>query len=212
MYLRYYRERRDVASVMRRLYDRGLTTASGGNVSLRAGNRFIITPSGTDKGLIRPGQVAVITMEGENLTPGLNPSMETLMHLEIYRARPDIRAVVHAHPVFTSSFAATGRTINCSLIGEARAVLQTPVVTGYELMGTPELARQAAGAAGEGNSIILKNHGAICLGNTILQAFDRMEVLETAARMTVITGFLGDVQALSREDIAAIDRLFGFSS
>jgi len=194
---------------MRRVYQRGLTTASGGNVSSREGNLIFITPSGTDKGSILPRQVAVITIDGKNLTPALKPSMETGMHLSIYRVRPDVNAVVHAHPVFSSAFCATQREINCRLIGESRAVLGKPAIAGYALMGTQELAANAALAAGESNVILLKNHGVVCLGKTLLQAFDRMEVLEAAARMTFITNLTGDTCEMGDADLADIDRLFG---
>ena len=131
------------------------------------------------------------------------------MHLEIYRSRPDVKAVVHAHPCFSSSFCATGRSINCCLIGESRAVLGQPVVSPYALMGTPDLARHVSQAALKSNVILLKNHGVVCLGNTLLQAFDRMEVLESAARMTVITGLLGEISEIPDIDLQEIDRLFG---
>src|SRR5512145_874382 len=84
--------RKDVACFMRRLYDRGLTTASGGNISFRVEQGFFITPSALDKGLIKPKQIGMINLKGKNLTPDLMPSMESEMHLAIYQKRADVQA------------------------------------------------------------------------------------------------------------------------
>lgn len=215
--------RRDVARFMRRLYKRGLTTASGGNISVRLREGIFITPSGSDKGLIRGKQVGMLTFDGKNMTPHLKPSIESAMHLAIYRERKDVHAIVHAHPPIATSFTATQKEINCTLIAEARAVLGTPAMAPYALMGTPALATAVAMAAGSGtyqhlpsglqpevvppNVIFLENHGIVCLGKDLLTAFDRLEVLEAAARMTLITGILGGGSPLSREQLAEIDNL-----
>lgn len=202
-------ERRLVARFMQRLYYRGLTTASGGNISMKMSEtRILITPSGIDKGDIKARQIAEISQEGRNLTPWLKPSMETTMHLEIYNARPDIRAIVHAHPVFASAYTATGKSLNCKLIAEARAILGEPIFAPYALMGTPQLANILSELAAKGGNVFLmENHGVICLGSDLLQAFDRIEVLEAAARMNFITEIIGNRRELSDERLAEIDQL-----
>lgn len=215
--------RKDVACFMRRLYDRGLTTASGGNISYRVEQGFFITPSALDKGLIKSKQVGMITFKGKNLTPDLKPSMESEMHLAIYQKRADVQAIVHAHPPVASSFTAMKKEINCSLIAEARAILGTPVIAPYALMGTMELAGAVADAANQKtgknddrekssvfpNVILLENHGIVCLGKDLLSAFDRMEVLEAAAKMTLITSLMGSASPLNNEQLNQIDHLMG---
>jgi L-fuculose-phosphate aldolase len=217
--------RKDVACFMRRLYDRGLTTASGGNISYRVEQGFFITPSALDKGLIKPKQIGMITFKGKNLTPDLKPSMESEMHLAIYQKRADVQAILHAHPPVASSFTAMKREINCALIAEARAILGTPVIAPYALMGTKELAGAVADAAVTNlktdensdrvkspvfpNVILLENHGIVCLGKDLLSAFDRMEVLEAAARMSVITSLMGSASPLNSEQLNQIDHLMG---
>jgi L-fuculose-phosphate aldolase len=203
--------RKDIARFMRRLYDRGLTTASGGNISVTTGQGILITPSALDKGLMKARQIAIISMEGQNFTPELKPSMETAMHLAIYKKRPDIKAIVHAHPPIATCFTAMHKEINCCLIAEARAVLGNPVRAPYALMGTKDLADSVANAAVSGkdhqypNIILLDNHGIVCLGNDLLSAFDRMEVLEAAARMTMISALMGAPKPLTDEQLKAID-------
>jgi len=201
--------RRLVAYYMRRLYKRGLTTASGGNVSARLKDYILITPSALDKGSIRPKQIGMISLKGKNLTPSLKPSIESNMHLEIYRKRDDVKAIVHAHPPIATSFTATSRAINCCLIAEARAIIGTPIMAPYELMGTERLAQAVVDVASDAgtNVILLENHGIVCLGKDLLTAFDRMEVFEAAARMTLITGLLGDEKPLDEDRLKEIDRL-----
>ena len=200
---------RQVAYYMRRLYKRGLTTTSGGNVSMRIKEGILITPSALDKGSIKGKMIGLVSFGGENLTPDLKPSIESNMHLEIYRNRPDVHAIVHAHPPFATCFTATSTTINCSLIAEARAIIGIPVMAPYALMGTGKLAESVVSVATrkDVNVILLENHGIVCLGKDLLTAFDRMEVFEAAAKMTLITHLLGNEKPLSEERLNEIDRL-----
>lgn len=203
----------DVACFMQRLYQRGLTTASGGNISVLHENLIYITPSAVDKGSLRGNQVGIMDREGNNLTPHLKPSIESRMHLAIYSRRNDIQAIVHSHPPLASSFTAMDNQIDCTLIAEARAVLGTPVTAAYALMGTDNLAETVAEAASQiekPHVILMKNHGIVCLGRTLLAAFDRTEVLECAARMTIVTRLMGGVRGLTTKQLKEIDNSFSF--
>lgn len=202
-------EREQVASVMRRLYRRGLTTCSGGNVSLRCGDVVLITPSGTDKGEITAGQIGAVTISGENLAPGLRLSIETEMHLEVCRNRPDVKGIVHAHPVTASAFAAMDAEIDTRLTAETWHVLGVPVRAPYALMGTKELAQIAGQAARQGNAVIMENHGVLTMGETLFRAFDRMELLEAAARMTWIAETMGCSRPLTEARIREIEEVYG---
>ncbi len=206
----YGRERKDAAAAMRRLYYQNLTTCSGGNISLRVDkNRFIITPSGLDKALITARNVAVMVFSGENLTPKLKPSIETSMHEIILSSRADINAVVHAHPKHATFFtAAQSHHIRTDLIAEARYLLGEPAFAAYELMGTTALGNSAAAALAQGAvAVLLENHGIITVGKTLLQAFDRMEVLESAAEMTLMAAQIGDISPLGPSRLKEIDEM-----
>jgi L-fuculose-phosphate aldolase len=123
----FKKERKEVARFMRRLYRQGLTTTSGGNISLRAGeDKIIITPSATDKGEMRWREVGIMTIDGENLTPDLKPSIEHRMHLAIYKKKERILAIVHAHPVYASAYTAMNCMIDTSLTAEAKAICGDP--------------------------------------------------------------------------------------
>nr|WP_319473276.1 class II aldolase/adducin family protein [uncultured Sphaerochaeta sp.] len=201
---KYEKYRRQVASFMTRLYDRQLTTASGGNISMRISkDLFCITPSALDKGLLTPDDIAVVTLDGKNLTPNLPLSIETEMHRLILVARPDIQAIVHAHPTYVSAFTAITKdgksAINTHLIAESYYILEDPAYVEYRLMGTVDLAEQVAASSFDHDVLLLENHGAVALGRTMLEAFDKMELLERAAQMTVITKQMGGGEYEVRE-------------
>jgi len=202
------KERERVAYFMRRLYEQKLTTTSGGNVSLRVGNKVLLTPSQTDKAKMMSELIGTISLEGKSISSRFKSSMESKMHLAIYNKRPDVKAIVHAHPVFATSFAIAGKDIKTNLAGEAHAVLGRPVKAKYALMGTQELADVVAEASLKGNVVLMENHGVITIGNNLLEAYDRMEVLEASAKMTFLTGLLGGGNELSEEELKSIDNLF----
>jgi len=205
-------ERAAVAAFMRRIYRTGLTSSTGGNVSCRAsGGRIAITPAGIDKARIRPPDVAVMDLSGTLLTPGVQASSESVMHLAIYRRYPSVGAVIHAHPVTASAFACSTTPIRVDLTCETYALLDPPVLAPYALSGTDELARIVADAAGKSCCVLLQNHAVLTVGADLLEAFRRLELLEEAARLTLITRQLEGVRALNPEEKAALDRLVGRS-
>jgi L-fuculose-phosphate aldolase len=207
--LKYKKERKDVARFMRRLYRHGLTTTSGGNISLRISDDvFVITPSATDKGRMKWDEVGIMTILGKNLTPDLKPSIEYALHLNIYKKNRDISAIVHAHPVFATSFTAMKCTIDTNLIAEARAICGEPRFVPYALMGSAELADIVAENAMNSDILLLENHGILTTGSSLLQAFDKLEVLENAAKMTLIVEMTGKKKGLSISRIREIEKLF----
>jgi L-fuculose-phosphate aldolase len=206
---KFKKERKEVARFMRRLYKQGLTTTSGGNLSLRLSDDVIlITPSATDKGRMKWKEVGIVNIFGENLTPHLKPSMETGMHIAIYKKRDDIHAIVHAHPVFASLFTAVKARINTNLTAEAKAILGDPVFVKYAIMGSPALAELASEHILKSDILLLENHGILTIGTNLLQAFDRAEVLESAAKMTLMTQMTGKRRPLDKVRINELEKLF----
>jgi L-fuculose-phosphate aldolase len=205
----YKKQRKEVARFMRRLYRLGLTTTSGGNISLKVNDdAILITPSATDKGRMRWKEVGIMSILGENLTPDLKPSIEYELHLSIYKKNSEVSAIVHAHPVFASSFTAMKCTINTNLTAEARAICGEPRFVPYALMGSSELAEVTAENAVEADVLLLENHGILTTGKTLLSAFDKLEVLENAAKMTLIVDLTGKKRALNPSRIRELERLF----
>ncbi len=208
----YAKAREDVAYFMRRLYRQGLTTTSGGNISCRLpGDLMAITASKCDKGEQLPSEVGVVPLvDGHQLTEGLTLSIETHLHAAIYCARPDVHAIVHAHPVTATAYCTLPQDINTHLTAEAYTLLGDPVRIPYALMGTPELARRVAECLRPPAVCgLMENHGVIAVGSTLLAAFDRLELLEVAARQTALVTLLGHHHDLSSEWLPPLDRLGG---
>jgi L-fuculose-phosphate aldolase len=206
---KYKSERKEVAHFMRRLYKHGLTTTSGGNISLRLSDELIlITPSATDKGRMKWKEVGIVNIFGDNLTPHLRPSIETAMHLSIYKKKKEVRAIVHAHPVFASLFTAIKAKINTRLTAEAKAILGDPLFVRYAVMGSAALAEAAAENILKSDILLLENHGILTTGSNLLQAFDKIEVLENAAKMTLLTEMTGRKRPLDKARILELEKLF----
>jgi L-fuculose-phosphate aldolase len=130
------------------------------------------------------------------------------MHLAIYKRKPEIKAIVHAHPVCASSFTAMKAEIETNLTAEACAILGNPVVVPYALMGTTDLANAAADYIEKSDILLLENHGVLTTGINLLQAFDKTEVLENAARMTLIVNLMKKKSPLTKARTFEIERLF----
>jgi L-fuculose-phosphate aldolase len=206
---KYKEERKEVARFMRRLYRQGLTTTSGGNISRKINDDIIlITPSATDKGRMRWNEVGIMSITGENLTSWLKPSIESEMHLSIYRKKKDVSVIVHAHPLFASAYTAMKCRINTDLTAEARAICGEPCFVPYALMGSKELASLASENIAKADILLLENHGILTTGSSLLQAFDKLEVLENAAKMTMIVEMTGKKKPLSRSKIEELEKLF----
>lgn len=206
--------KKEIASFMRRLYRQFLTTTSGGNISaVYDENTIFLTASATDKAVISANEIIAIDMNGNPLpdNPSLPVSIENRMHLEIYKVRPDVKAIVHAHPVYASALSASKIKIRDDLIAETRAVLGEIAYAEYSLMGSQGLAEIVASVAKSSNCIVMRNHGIIAIGKNLLQAFDRIEVLEAAAKMTILhEGVLKNTtNPLNSKDLLELDKMMG---
>ncbi len=203
--------RTQVAYFMRRLYRQGLTTTSGGNISMRCGGDLVaITASQLDKAELTEAGVGIVRLNGDLLTRGLKLSIETGMHLAIYRECPEIHAIVHAHPMTASAFCASGKVIDTRLTAESYALLgaKIPMVP-YALMGTERLAALTARHIRQAPCVLLRNHGVVATAPTLLAAFDRLELVENAARLTLTLSQLGAPRRLTPAQQAELDRFAG---
>jgi L-fuculose-phosphate aldolase len=204
--LDFYNERKSVADYMRRLYDRHLTTASGGNISLRLNDElFCITPSALDKGNLTPDLIAIVSFEGKNLTPHLPLSIGTEMHRKCLLARPDRNAIVHAHPVYACAYStAQPCKLNTRLTAEAYYIIGDITNVPYKLMGTTDLADIVSTYMKDREVMLMENHGAIATGVDLLRAFDCMELLERAAQMSYLVDSIQNSHELTEERIKPI--------
>jgi L-fuculose-phosphate aldolase len=189
----------EVAATMRRIYRRGLTTASGGNVSVRDTSRAMwITPAGLDKGEVDPDDVVCVEPDGSSVGSH-QPSSEMPLHAHIYQARVDVGAVVHAHPVALVAFSVCHRAPDLSVLPDALRKCGEAVSVAYESAGT-DRSGLAAGAAFEkgSNCVILENHGAVVVASHCREAFARLECLEFAAQSLAKAAMLGHLHKPGR--------------
>jgi L-fuculose-phosphate aldolase len=151
--------------------------------------------------------IVLLDLEGNPLEKGKKPSSEILMHLEIYRRRSEIKAVVHAHPPIATGFAAAGIQLDKSILPEVILTLGSVILTPYGTTGTDELAKIAGEGIKNHNGLLLQNHGAVTVGTDLWQAYYRMETLEHFARITLVTKILGRQSILSEEEISKLSSL-----
>lgn len=203
------RERAAIVEIGRQLYEKGLVTGTQGNISVRVQDGHLVTASGVSKGSLTPDQLIFIDHEGHPPSGGPPVSSEDLMHLAIYRRRPDVRAVVHAHPPAATAFAVAHVSLDPWILAEAVVLLGTVPLTRYAMPGTAELANIVAEGLGKGSAALLANHGAITVGETLTLAHHRMETLEHVARVAVMARLLGGARELSSFEV---DRLLGSTS
>lgn len=196
-------EREAVARLGRELLERGLTRGTGGNVSVRAGERVAISPSGVPYGDVTPERVAVVDGAGE-VVAGENPSSELPLHLAVYDAREDAGAVVHTHSPYAATFASLDRPIPVSHYLLAYAGGEVPVA-GYAPPGSEELGELAAAALGQDrDACLLRNHGVVAVGEDGLTALETAEMVEFCARIHYQAQSIGDPVVLDDEAVAGL--------
>jgi len=201
--------RRQIVDAGKRLHDRFFVASNDGNISARLSeNEVLITPTGVNKGDMTAECVLKIDMNGQVLAGSLRPSSETKMHLAVYRARPDVRAIVHAHPPAATGFAACRIRLDQDVIlPEVIFGLQKIGLADYATPTTEELPRAVEREIAGCDAVLLANHGALTVGEEVMQAYYRMEVLEQYARVRLVTHILGGHRALDEAQIAAVRRL-----
>lgn len=206
-------ERMALVEVCRQMYARGYIVASDGNVSMRLAQGWILaTPTAARKGHLEPMDLVLTDAEGTPL-PGEygRPSLELAMHVSIYALRPDVRAIVHAHPPCAVAHTIAGVSMAEPLVPEVYCQLGEIVTVPYTTPTTSEVSEAVASKLGAHNALILARHGTVTLGATLDQAYDRLEVLEHAAKMSLFARLLAGegrgVQGLSVEQLDALSRL-----
>ena len=200
--------RQHVVDICRRLYDKGLIAAGDGNVSMKLdAERVLVTPSGFHKGFIRPDDLIITDLHGRRLKGQHNPSSEFLMHEQCYLERPDISAVVHAHPPYVVALALAGVTLSQCVLSETCLLLGPILTAPYSTPTTDEVPRVLKPYLRQANAIVLDRHGAITVGRTLDEAWHRMEAIEHAAKITQAARALGPVAPLPPAEVTKLQDL-----
>lgn len=193
-------KRRELTDFCSLLYERRLTFSAGGNVSVRDGEMILITPSGRNKGLLRPEDMVAVDMDGRPLEGG-KPSIELGFHLAIYRSRPEVGAVVHCHPLHSTALAVRGEPLRCGLTPEGVLLLGDVPLVPYATPGSEELVRLVSSYALDHDAIIMEKHGALTVGDDLEQAYNRMEELEFQAQLQFLAGDAEEISDAERRRI-----------
>jgi L-fuculose-phosphate aldolase len=191
------------------LYERGLIVAGDGNLSARLeGGAILATPSGACKGMLAPEELVVVDLGGRPLRAGQRPvSSEFRLHAGIYRDRPDVQAVAHAHPPVAVAATLAGVSLAEPLLPEAVIALGAVPTAPYALTGTEEVYAAVAPFAAAHSAILLSHHGAVTLGDTPLQCFYRMEQVEHIAKIMLAAHQFGGARPLPPERYAELEAL-----
>jgi L-fuculose-phosphate aldolase len=195
--------RHEIVKVGQLLYERGLIVATDGNISARLDDgNILITPSGLCKGLMTPDQLIVIDLDGRKVGPGteanqhLKPTSETAMHLEAFKKRPEVMAVVHAHPPYAIALSIAGISLADCMLPEAIVFLGLTPTTPYATPSSEENAQAIREVITGHDALVLQRHGSLTVGSSPLNAFYRTETLEQIARITFMLHQLGGGQSL----------------
>lgn len=189
----YELEKGQMVQVCRLLYNRNLVTACDGNVSFRVSQEHIlITPSGMNKGFVEAADILVVDLEGNGVDGKGKASKEFPLHRVVYELRPEVKAVVHTHPVYATAFAMAGKNIPDSYLIESRMMLGKCGLAEYAPPGTRLLAEKMRPLVGDCNAVLLQNHGAVTYGTSWMDAFNKMEVLESIAKTIIMSRIIGD--------------------
>jgi len=195
-----------MAQCCRQLAERGLIAGQDGNLAVRLGpDRVLVTPAGLIKALLGPADMVEVDLRGRKRRGRRNPTSELDLHLRILTHRPDVDAVVHAHPPVATGFAVAGQDLGAFVLPEL--ILQcgrVPLVP-YGTPGTPELGDRLESHLVGHDAWLLANHGAVTVGATLDVAWIRMESLEHAARIIFAARALGQVNELGRDSALRLE-------
>lgn len=202
--------RREIIRCGALLHTSGFIAATDGNLSVRLDdNRVLVTPTGMSKGMMKTSDLVIVDMEGRKLKGRREVTSEIGMHLLIYRMRPDVNAVVHAHPRTATGFAAAGMALNQPLVCEVVIGLGQIPLAPYGTPGTPELAETLKPLIPDFDAILMANHGVVAYGTDLQSAYMKMETVEHFAQITLVTHLLGKQQPL---DVAHLEKLLAVRS
>lgn len=194
----------EMCEIGRRVYNRGMVAANDGNFSVKLNDdEYLCTPTGVSKGFMTPEYICKVNAKGEVLeaNEGFRPSSEVKMHMRVYQERPDVGAVVHAHPMYATTFAIAGIPLMEPIMPEAVIFLGGVPLAKYGTPSTVEVPDSVAEFLQDYDAVLLENHGALTYSDTLMNAYHRMESVEFYARLMYQAKMLGGPQILSQDRV-----------
>lgn len=203
-----YEIKKQICDIGKRIYNRGMVAANDGNISVKlSDNEFLCTPTGVSKGFMTPEYICKVDAEGKVIqaNPGFKPSSEIKMHMRVYKKRPDVQSVVHAHPSYATAFAIAGIPLTQPIMPEAVIALGCVPIAPYGTPSTEEIPDAVEKYLQHFDAVLLENHGALSYSDSLLNAYHKMESLEFYAELLYKANQLGGPKELSK---AQVERLY----
>jgi L-fuculose-phosphate aldolase len=203
--------RADIVEAGRRMYSRGYVASNDGNISARLDDkRLMTTPKSVSKGFMTPDMMVVVDYDGTKVSGDRDASSELPMHLEIYRNRPDVNGVVHAHPPIATGFAVAGIPLTRAVLAEVITTLGSIPIAEYGTPSTAELPEAVRKYIKAHDGMLLANHGAVTCGPSVMAAYYKMETIEHFAKISLVARLLGREHLISREEVERLQGLRGY--
>ncbi len=209
--MNFEQKRERLCEIGRRIWQRGLSPGTGGNISIRlAKNKILISPTLASVGFLDRDDLCLIDREGNVIEGNTKPSMEYKMHLHVYMARPDINAVIHAHPPCATAFSVTGERLNTFIQPETVVFLGEIPLVEYGTPSTDQLPMKLDKyLRTNANTFLLQNHGVLCIGSDLLRTYYNLETLENLARVVILSRLLGGEKEIRKNKLKELVNIFG---
>src|SRR3954451_4519973 len=202
--------RAEIVEVGRGMYARGYVASNDGNISARLDDkRLLTTPTAVSKGYMTPDMMVVVDWDGNRISGERKASSELKMHLEVYRHRPDVRAVVHAHPPLATGFAVAGIPLDRAVLAEVITTLGSIPIAAYGTPSTQELPDAVRQYIKAHDGLLLANHGALTVAHELFAAYYKMETIEHFAKISLVARMLGGERLLSQDEVLRLQGLRG---
>jgi L-fuculose-phosphate aldolase len=204
-----------MCDIGRRIWLKGFCAGNEGNHSFRLSeNRILCTPTGISKGNLKPDDLCLVDLEGKQCGGTRKRTSEILLHLSIYKARPDVKAVIHSHPPHATAFAVAGIDLPTCIHPEAEVFLGTVKTAKYVTPGDTRLGESILPYVKDSNTILLQSHGVVCYSPNLEQAYYQLEIVDAYARILILAKQLGSVRPLDSgemKELLELKERFGLS-
>jgi L-fuculose-phosphate aldolase len=195
-----FKLKEQICEIGRRLYAKGFAAANDGNITVRLNDREVLcTPTMVSKGFMKPEDVCKVDMEGKQLAGTRKRTSEVLLHLAVYKHRPDVRAVVHCHPPHATAFAVAREPIPKCVLPEVEVFLGEVPMAEYETPGNQRFAETIVPYLKSANTIILANHGTVTFGPDLQNAYFNSEIIDAYCKILILARQLGRVNYFTNE-------------
>jgi L-fuculose-phosphate aldolase len=197
-----FKLKEQMCEIGKRIWLKGFCAGNEGNHSLKIGeNKFLCTPTGISKGFLKPDDICTVDINGKQLAGKRKRTSEILMHLEIYKHRPDVTAVVHSHPPHATAFAIAGVELPTCIHPEAEVFLGVVKTAKYVTPGDKRLGESLIPYLKDSNTILLQNHGTVTFSNSLEEAYYKLEIVDAYSRILMLAKSLGSVRPLDSNEM-----------